>query len=1375
MKKTVLAYDEEIDGVDVRAYDENAAAACAIYVNGKPVTPNPARVTGATTLLAFLRDECNLKGAKLGCGEGGCGACSVIVSDWDAANGVAVHRAINGCLAPALSASGLAVTTVEGLGTAADPHPVQKRMADCHGSQCGFCTPGIVTAVAALVEGGKTTIKDVEEHLDGNLCRCTGYRPIWDAAKSLCADAAEQPTSCRGDAGHHCSDTGAACRAGATAVPALPFPAALKEARSLPFRLGDFWRPTSIEDACRIKAHFGGRARFIAGCSEVAIEQRFRGRFHEQYVSLSRVGALTRIDRDDAGGLLLGAAAPLTDVQRACERRGAEAGGAPFLAAAHMLRWFASTQIRNGACLGGNLATASPISDMNPLLAACRATLKLVSAAGRREVPAATFFLSYRTTRLEPDELIEAVALPAARPGEFVKCYKQSRRREDDIAIVTGTLRCLVDRGVVTEAAFAFGGLAATVKVCDRAARALVGQGADEAGFAACAAVLADECMLGAVAPGGQPAYRAALAASFLYKFSVHVRKELGLPVSPQDVSAVESFVDAPKPETGGVQTWPVLEKPARGLEAPAYSTLHKGRGPLVAGAPEKHATGLLQCTGEARYTDDVALPPGALHACLVLAKKAGNIKGVHTAEAVAAGGTIVGAEDLKKLPGAANDLGAIVHDEECFATEEARFPGQVVCVAVGETYEIAKRAAALVKVDIEATNPPASIDAAVAAGAFYEMTRHEVASAAWDPAALDAAEGAVVVTGEVRVGAQEHFYLECNTTVATPQDDGGLDVLTSTQAVMKTQASVAHICGVPMHKVVARCKRMGGGFGGKEARSVFASCACAVAAKVLKKPVRLSLERDVDMRTTGMRHAFVGRYTASVDAKTLKFKGLDVQLYSNGGASLDLSGPVMDRALLHCDNVYHWPALRARGVVCRTAIPPSTAFRGFGGPQGMVLTEHVVAHLAHALGHTDGGDALRLANLYAADGVTHFRQPIPAGGPWRVPRCCERVRETSEYDKRVKEVAAFNARHAHRKRGVALIPTKFGINFTAKLLNQGGALVHLYVDGTLLVSHGGTEMGQGLNTKVCQVVAQAFGVELSQVHVQETASDRVANSAATAASMSTDLYGMAALDACHQILQRLEPVYARRAAAKEPLDLASVAGDAFFNRIDLSAHGFHAVDTKRCGYAWDVPEPERGQPFNYWTQGAAVAEVEIDCLTGDFEIRRADVLVDLGCSVNPALDVGQIEGAFVQGAGWLTTEELVFAETGSDEAKHAWFKAPAGSLLTAGPGNYKLPAFNDVPRDLRVELLDRADNQFAVHSSKAVGEPPFFLGASVLFALQNAVAARRADFGLDDYLELRAPATPERIRMHCRDPISDAAVKALGVDPAAWQADGSY
>ena len=526
-----------------------------------------------------------------------------------------------------------------------------------------------------------------------------------------------------------------------------------------------------------------------------------------------------------------------------------------------------------------------------------------------------------------------------------------------------------------------------------------------------------------------------------------------------------------------------------------------------------------------------------------------------------------------------------------------------------------------------------------------------------------------------------------------------------------------------------------------------------------------------------------MAKYTAaarpSADGGAPKLAVLDVQLYSNGGAFLDLSGPVMDRALLHVDNVYHWPSFRARGVVCKTHTPPNTAFRGFGGPQGMLVTEAIMGHLATALGVD--GDVLREANLYADGATVPFGQKLDgkvgnggSGGEWRVPRAWAELTAEAEVAKRRAEVDAFNKEHKWRKRGLARLPTKYGINFTAKFMNQGGALVHLYTDGTILVTHGGTEMGQGLHTKVAQVAARAFGVSLAAVHIAETATDKVANSQPTAASASTDLYCMATLDACRQILHRLAPL------RKESPDasLAELAFKAFFARIDLSAHGFFAIDTHRCGFDWDAKpgahadgtpdNTTRGFPFNYFTQGVGCCEVEIDVLTGDHSVRRADLLVDLGSSINPALDIGQVEGAFTQGMGWTTTEDLVW---GGNE--HAWVK-PAGRLLNSGPGGYKLPSFNDTPAALNVRLMSGADNPVAVHSSKAVGEPPFFLGAAVFFAIRDAVAAARADHlgaegGGTAHFDFFSPATSERIRMACGDRFAAAAGGAADFEPKSF------
>jgi len=528
-------------------------------------------------------------------------------------------------------------------------------------------------------------------------------------------------------------------------------------------------------------------------------------------------------------------------------------------------------------------------------------------------------------------------------------------------------------------------------------------------------------------------------------------------------------------------------------------------------------------------------------------------------------------------------------------------------------------------------------------------------------------------------------------------------------------------------------------------------------------------------------RHAFSSEYKASAKITNdgAKLVALDIKMYNNGGHGIDLSGPVMDRALFHVDGCYHFPNFRAEGVVCKTVQPPHTAFRGFGGPQGIAACEHVIDHLALACKVPQ--DELRRSNMYKPGEATHFGMILDEsyGGKWHVPAMWDRLQKELCIAKYRRSAAEFNAKNKWLKRGVSLIPTKFGIAFTAKYMNQGGALVHLYTDGTVLVSHGGTEMGQGLHTKVCQVAAQAFGISIENVYVNDTSTDKVANTIPSAASMSTDMYGMATLDACRQIIARLDPIRKKLGPNATLKEMASVA---FMDRIDLSAHGFFKLDDSRCGFDWlkekpadypdDLPANSwKGHPFNYFTQGVAFCEVEVDTLSGNHRTLRSDVIVDVGSSINPAIDIGQIEGAFIQGMGWSTIEEVVYADD-----DHTWIR-PRGKVFTTGPGTYKIPAFNDVPEVFNVSLQENVDNPFAVHSSKAVGEPPFFLGSCVYYAIKDAVsAARKENLGDDGYFEFRMPATSERIRMLCGDSFTqEATTKMLGKENPNYQPQGSY
>jgi len=545
---------------------------------------------------------------------------------------------------------------------------------------------------------------------------------------------------------------------------------------------------------------------------------------------------------------------------------------------------------------------------------------------------------------------------------------------------------------------------------------------------------------------------------------------------------------------------------------------------------------------------------------------------------------------------------------------------------------------------------------------------------------------------------------------------------------------------------VVVKVKRLGGGFGGKETRSVQLTAICALAAKKTKRPVRAMLNRDEDMITSGQRHPFLCRWKVGVN-KDGKLQALDAEVFANAGWTQDLSAAVCDRALSHIDSCYLIPNVDVRGRVCRTNTMSNTAFRGFGGPQGLFIAESFIEEISDRLDIP--AERLREINFYKPGEETHFNQALE---DWHVPLMYKQVQEESSYAERREAITKFNETSKWKKRGLALIPTKFGISFTALFLNQAGALVHIYHDGSVLVAHGGTEMGQGLHTKMTMIAAEALGVPLEDVFISETATNTVANTSSTAASATSDLNGYAIFNACAQINERLAP-YREKFGKDAPM--SKLASSAYFDRVNLSANGFYK--TPDIGYTWG---PNTGQMFFYFTQGVSAAEVEIDTLTGDWTCLRADVKMDVGRSINPSIDYGQIEGAFVQGMGLFTMEESL------------WFRGGPmkGQLATRGPGAYKIPGFRDVPQEFNVSLLKDVtwENLRTIQRSRGVGEPPLFMGSAVFFAIRDALKAARKQYGVqaeigkdakgDGLLRLESPATPERIRISCVDPIVNRA-----------------
>lgn len=538
-------------------------------------------------------------------------------------------------------------------------------------------------------------------------------------------------------------------------------------------------------------------------------------------------------------------------------------------------------------------------------------------------------------------------------------------------------------------------------------------------------------------------------------------------------------------------------------------------------------------------------------------------------------------------------------------------------------------------------------------------------------------------------------------------------------------------------NKVVARVKRLGGGFGGKETRSIQLAGICALAARKTNRPIRCQLNRDEDILTSGQRHPFLGKWKVGVD-KNHKIQALQVDVFANGGWSQDLSGAVVERSMTHSDGVYSIPNVHITGRACKTNTVSNTAFRGFGGPQGLFIAETYIEEVADHLGIS--ADEFRRINMYKAGDITHFNQELK---DYYVPLMYKQVAEESKLEERRQAVDKWNETHKWTKKGLALIPTKFGISFTALFLNQAGALVHIYHDGSVLVAHGGTEMGQGLHTKMTMIAAEALGVPLDDVFISETATNTVANTSATAASASSDLNGYAIFNACAQINERLKPYREKLGPNAAMKDLAHAA---YFDRVNLSANGFYK--TPDIGYVWGE---NKGQMYFYFTQGVTCAEVEIDTLTGDWTCTHANIKMDVGRSINPAIDYGQIEGAFVQGMGLFTMEESL------------WHRA-SGQIFTRGPGAYKIPGFRDIPQDFRVTLLKDVEweNLRTIQRSRGVGEPPLFMGSAVFFAIRDALKAARKQWGEESVLKLISPATPERIRVSCADPI----VKRAHVEP---------
>ncbi|KAF1952790.1 xanthine dehydrogenase/oxidase [Byssothecium circinans] len=1431
------------------------------YINGRRTiidNPNP-----HWTLLDYIRAQPNLKGTKLGCGEGGCGACTVVLQVPSTAREGEKrrikHLAVNACLFPLVGIDGKHVITVEGIGNVDRPHPLQERIAKLHGSQCGFCTPGIVMSLYALVRNAydpetkqfRLSERDIEMegHLDGNLCRCTGYKPILNAAKTfivedlggrLLEDADGKIMGeekrlerevvsavkgvCGGSSKVSCGRPGGCCRdapsdsdstksksSGSTpptepattsdeeSIPAileekkepgqdgdvsgttyarplkskesvdaaketktatsleapiagskkgipvvqfkeyvpdteLIFPPALWKYEPQPLCYGNdkkiWFRPTKLQQLTELKDVYPS-AKLVGGASEVQVEVRFKNSDFAVSVYVSDIPELKETylppdaELETVKELSVAANTPLTELEAICKEVYAKLGKRAMVLEAlrKQLRYFAGRQIRNVASLAGNIATASPISDANPVLLAAGAMLEAVSKKGSVDLPMSTFFVAYRTTTLPPDAVLSRIRIPLPAPGvrEVTKAYKQAKRKDDDIAIVTAAFRVRLDaEGVVEDVCLVYGGMAPTTKTSTKTEEALRGKRwfQSETLDSALSALLEDYDLSYGV-PGGMADYRKTLTLSLFFRFWHESAAEFGLgEVENQVINEIHRSIS-----TGTRDDYNPFEQ-------------------RIVGKQIAHLSALKQCTGEAEYIDDMPRFERELYGGLVMSSKAhAKILSIDYEPALTMPG-VVGYIDKNDLPEGGNIWGSIRKDEPFFADGEVGHHGQVIAMIYAETALQAQAAARAVKVEYEPLPVILTIDEAIEANSYFPHGKMLKKGLAIEGKMDEAfAQCDRIFEGNTRMGGQEHFYLETNAALVIPSgEDGCMEVWSSTQNTMETQEFVSAVTGVPSNRINVRVKRMGGGFGGKESRSVPFACYLAIAAKKEKRPMRLMLNRDEDMLLSGQRHPVQARWKVGV-SKEGKLLAMDADVYDNAGFSQDMSGSVMDRCLTHFDNTYQCPNVWLRGHVCKTNTHSNTAYRGFGAPQGMYFAETIMYNISEGLGIDI--DTLRLLNLYKLGEHTPFLQHIDQD--WHVPLLLDQLRRSCSYDSRKAAVADFNSKNRWKKRGICLIPTKFGLSFaTALHLNQASAYIKIYVDGSVLLHHGGTEMGQGLYTKMCQIAAQELGTPLDAIFTQDSSTYQIANASPTAASSGSDLNGMAVKNACDQLNERLAPY---REKLGENATLKEIAHAAYLDRVNLAANGFWKMP--RIGFKWGEYDIEKAKPmYYYFTQGAGVSEVELDLLTGDHTVLRTDLIMDVGNSINPAIDYGQIEGAFIQGQGLFTTEETLWTRT--------------GELFTRGPGTYKIPGFSDIPQVFNVSLL-RNDNEGrplswnhlrSVQSSKGIGEPPLFLGCTVFFALREAVkAARRMNgMGEGEGWKLDSPATAERLRLAVGD-----------------------
>lgn len=1362
----------------------------AFWLNGnKVVIPDP---DPTTTLAEYLHDV-GLTGTKVGCGQGGCGACTVMLTSRDIAVGTPTHRAVNSCLRPLCAVDGMMVTTTEGIGSVnGELDPTQFSIAMNNGSQCGFCTPGFVMNTHAFLQEkkGVCSQQEIEDLYGGNLCRCTGYRPILHAMRTLAHDydaAKDQTQKCEVDPSTTIRSRPELARLDLTVLPSTGTPT-----RPLRFTGGgcEWYRPTTLAEVQRLKKHFvdtAGReqVKLVFGNTASGVYENEKPTY---LIDISHVAELGEIAETDEG-IWIGANVTiqkLIDVAtEAIARRPAEQTTGLKAFQRHALA-IAGYQVRSSGSVAGNIFMTrdhahrgSPFpSDLFTVLSSLGSTITIGSqeyAGGAQTVP---LIEMPAVNALPSDAVILSFRIPFTKAREFVQTHRVARRPQMSHPILNAGFRAQLDAGNRVEAiSIVFGGLGSMIIRAGETERFLSGKPCTQETLRDALTVLKAEvhaCTIPMEEEGISTEYRRQLAENFFFKFFLHLSL-VAHPeqVSPRNVSAAHPYV---RPLSSGQQ------------EHTEYPDLFPLTRPII-----KRAA-FVQATGEVQYTQDLSLPAGGYHAVVVkstraharfsLTRRTTSLDSLQELlrERFPDFRTLVTANDIPK--GGENLIG-LGDDDAVFCDKVVGSVGAPIALAVASTLATARAVAAFVEHEcIAYEDLPAvlTLDEAMAQNTAMPMIRksadpdadiqQRIPTLTRDGSDLDwlrdptqALPGTELASGSLRTGAQAHFYLETMCVLAVPGMYQQMTVSSSTQNPNGDQAHIARALGVPANQITVQVEQIGGGFGGKQHRAGIVGAQAAVAARKLNRPIRLHYDRSTDMQMVGKRHPYHGEYHVAYTPDGV-IKGMHLNYQSDAGETYDCSFAVMDLSLLQSDGCYVVETFQAGGTVYRTNKASNTAFRTFGTVQPYAVFEDAIEQVAHRLSQSTGRrvlpEEIRLKNMYQTGVIegpkktfdrTHYGQDLIF---CNIREIWESLEKSSDFVKRAEAVETFNRDNRWRKRGISMMPQKYGIAFTEPRgsLNASSALVNVNAwDGSVVITHGGVEMGQGLNTKIAQLAANTLGISMERIRVTGNNSDAIVNAPATAASTGYDLNGGAVEKACRTLRTRLEN-FCRELEQFNPRDCIQhwrydwaanwqeIIFKAWYNRVSLSAAELY----KSPHYLGPTDRNPHGRPFLYFVWSAAVTEVEIDVLTGEFTILRTDILYEPGKSPNPAIDVGQLEGGFIQGIGFVTTEELVYDER--------------GKLVTDNIWSYKPPCSKTIPVDFRVTLhpVDEERNRRellaekqAVKSSKTAGEPGLTLGLTAYFALKHAIMdARKELTGQDDWLRIDLPATCQRIQMSC-------------------------